>query len=167
MCDVRGRFLTPFCPSRERPLAGFGLQVSGKIARPGEEVHIVRAAIGGIERGGYINRGIVNAVDVRPYLHGASAILALEIVGNRFERGVSGSPVVRGSQVVGMLHQRQRDDMCIAHAVPGTVIQHFLNDYEGYGKYRGSIPDLQMCFQNFAHTTPTPPFCRLTRSGRR
>uniref|UniRef100_A0A7S2ZMX3 Protease Do-like PDZ domain-containing protein n=1 Tax=Rhodosorus marinus TaxID=101924 RepID=A0A7S2ZMX3_9RHOD len=114
-----------------------GLQVSKKIPRPSEEINVVRAAPGGIESGGYVSKAVVNAIDVREYLHGGSSVLTLEIAGPRFLPGVSGSPVVRGAQVVGMIHQRSAEDEFLAHAVPGVIIQKFLEDYEAHGKYKG------------------------------
>mmetsp|Transcript_4929 Transcript_4929/g.14837 ORF Transcript_4929/g.14837 Transcript_4929/m.14837 type:complete len:522 (+) Transcript_4929:366-1931(+) len=114
-----------------------GLQVSKRLARPGDEVHVVRAAVGGIEKGGYVSRALVNSIDVHPYLYGGTALLALEVIGNRFEPGVSGSPVVNGAQVVGMIHQRSANDAGSAHAVPGPLIQKFVEDYEMNRSYLG------------------------------
>lgn len=120
---------------------GLGLQISQRVLRPGEDISVVRGVPGGIDHGVYVSKAVVNTLDEVVYMYGLSHVLALEVVGTGFEPGDSGAPVCIGAQVVGMIHQRSAKEASIVQAVPGIVIQKFIDDYEAHGEYRGSRPD--------------------------
>eukprot|EP00927_Polykrikos_kofoidii_P065917 TRINITY_DN6160_c1_g1_i1.p1 TRINITY_DN6160_c1_g1~~TRINITY_DN6160_c1_g1_i1.p1 ORF type:complete len:630 (-),score=118.00 TRINITY_DN6160_c1_g1_i1:39-1928(-) len=86
-----------------------------------------------------ITQGVVSRVDLQPYSHGMSSLLAIQIDA-AINPGNSGGPAIDSRQrCVGVAFQsfRDGDTENIGYVIPAEVIMQFLRGYKRHGRYVG------------------------------
>ena len=111
----------------------FPLKLAKEIAPVSSHVKVLGYPFGG--EGLTVTEGIVSRTEVCRYSHGSNSLLCSQIDAP-INLGSSGSPVVRGDEVVGVAHQGIRYGQNIGYMIPVPIIRHFLKEVEG-GKYVG------------------------------
>ncbi len=116
-------FFTNTCP----------LELAEETAPVSSHVRVLGYPLGG--EGLTITEGIISRTEVGHYSHGGNALLCSQIDAP-INPGNSGSPVIRGSEVVGVAHQGNRYGQNVGYMIPVPIIRHFLKEV-GDGKYVG------------------------------
>ena len=102
-----------------------------------DSVYVVGYPIGGDTIS--VTSGVVSRIEVTPYAHGASELLAVQIDA-AINSGNSGGPVLsEHGDCIGIAFQSYAgsDAENIGYVIPVPVIEHFLQDYEVHGTFTG------------------------------
>lgn len=102
-----------------------------------DSVYVVGYPIGGDTIS--VTSGVVSRIEVTPYAHGASELLAVQIDA-AINSGNSGGPVLsEHGDCIGIAFQSYAgsDAENIGYVIPIPVIDHFLRDYEVHGNFTG------------------------------
>ncbi|CAL9069315.1 unnamed protein product [Musa banksii] len=95
-----------------------------------------------------VTKGVVSRIEVTSYAHGSSDLLGIQIDA-AINPGNSGGPAFNDhGECIGVAFQvfRSEEAENIGYVIPTTVVSHFLNDYERFGKYTG-FPSLGVLLQ--------------------
>jgi len=96
-----------------------------------------------------VTRGVVSRIDYAPYTHSASDAHLIIQIDAAINKGNSGGPVMKGGRVVGVAFQFRKSLENVGHAVPITVINHFMEDIAD-GTYDG-YPDLGIFYSSLSN----------------
>lgn len=96
-----------------------------------------------------VTRGIVSRIDYAPYSHSASDAHLIIQIDAAINNGNSGGPVMQDGKVIGVAFQFGKALENVGHAVPLTVIEHFLADIAD-GSYDG-YPELGLFYSDLSN----------------
>jgi S1-C subfamily serine protease len=102
-----------------------------------DSVYVIGYPIGGDTIS--VTSGVVSRIEVTPYAHGGSELLAVQIDA-AINSGNSGGPVLSDhGDCIGIAFQSYAgsDAENIGYVIPVPVIEHFLQDYEVHGAFTG------------------------------
>jgi S1-C subfamily serine protease len=109
----------------------------GELPRRRDKVEVYGYPEGGDELS--VTEGVVSRIEVTEYAHSGRSLLTFQ-TDAALNPGSSGGPVIKDGKIAGVSFQKRTDAENVGYAVPGPLIERFLDDVRD-GSYQG-IPEL-------------------------